>query len=113
MHMNSLKPALTTFHAPVALKRLLVAVLAVLLLGALTALPALASASGTWTTTGSLHTALYQHTATLLQNGQVLVAGGQGFNYLSSAELYNPSTGTWTLTGSLHTARALHTATLL
>jgi hypothetical protein len=42
--------------------------------------------------------------ATLLPNGQVLVAAqGQSF---TSAELYTPSTGTWTATGSLTTDRA-------
>jgi len=74
-------------------------------------------ATGIWTTTGSMHTARYQHTATLLQNGRVLVAGGYNENisppFLTSAELYNPSTGTWTTTGSLHTARIYDTMTLL
>jgi N-acetylneuraminic acid mutarotase len=108
--MNSLKPAFTPFHAPAGLKRLLVVVLAVLLLGVFTALPALASGSGTWTLTGSLNVARTDHTATLLQNGQVLVAGSI---YTASAELYNPSTGVWTTTGSMHSERWFFTATLL
>jgi hypothetical protein len=70
--------------------------------------------SGTWTLTGSLNTARYYHTATLLPNGMVLVAGGDdSLNHLDSAELYDPASGTWTVTGSLNTARFFHTATLL
>jgi hypothetical protein len=53
------------------------------------------------------------HTATLLPNGKVLVAGGFTDIILSYAELYDPGTGTWTATGSLGTARWVHTATLL
>lgn len=51
------------------------------------------------------------HTATLLPNGKVLVAGG--FPTGTSAELYDPETDTWTVTGSLREARTFHTATLL
>ena len=53
------------------------------------------------------------HTATLLSNGKVLVAGGNRLHDLASAELYDPATGIWTLTGSLNTARWADTATLL
>src|SRR5205823_14473429 len=52
-----------------------------------------APASGTWTATGSLNTARSGHTATLLQNAMVLVAGGSDSNLLSlaSPELYDPA----------------------
>jgi hypothetical protein len=55
------------------------------------------------------------HTATLLPNGKVLVAGGSDVNDnpLTTADLFDPSSGTWTTTGSMTTNRALHTATLL
>jgi WD40 repeat protein len=71
-------------------------------------------ATGTWTPTGSLNISRRVHTATLLPNGKVLVAGGLGnTNRLGSAELYDPASGTWSQTGSLGTARSGHTATLL
>jgi N-acetylneuraminic acid mutarotase len=68
-----------------------------------------------WAPTGSMTTARQHFTATLLPDGDVLVAGGEnGFEtYLASAELYDPTTGTFTPTGSLHQARAYATATLL
>src|SRR6266550_4313266 len=74
-----------------------------------------ASAAGVFTNTGSLNIGRSQHTATLLPNGKVLVAGGvdNNNNALASAELYDPVSGTWTATGNLNTARYLHTATLL
>jgi uncharacterized protein (TIGR03437 family) len=70
--------------------------------------------TGTWTATGSLNQARYDHTATLLPNGKVLVAGGITLGQiLNSAELYDPVTGAWTSTPAPGLARYRHTATLL
>src|SRR5271169_4147820 len=55
--------------------------------------------TGQWRPTGSMTVPRALHGATLLQDGQVLVAGGT--NATTSAELYDPSKGTWTTTGSL------------
>jgi len=69
--------------------------------------------------TGSMHVARDAATATLLQNGKVLVAGGADFSgspsvdYYASAELYDPATGEFATTGSMIAARAYATATLL
>ena len=71
-------------------------------------------ATGVWTPTGSLSIYRILHTATLLPNGKVLVAGGFGGAFsLTSAELYDPATGVWTATGSMNIGRDSHTATLL
>src|SRR6267143_974733 len=74
-----------------------------------------ADAPFTFNNTGSLGSARRNHTATLLPNGKVLVAGGfdNSGNGLASAELYDPASGTWSAAGSLTTARYSHTATLL
>src|ERR1035438_5791848 len=56
----------------------------------------------------------YYTTATLLLDGRVLVAGGyDGANYLTSSEIFDPSTGTWTETSPMLMGRYKHTATLL
>lgn len=72
-------------------------------------------ATGTWAATGNMITDRSAHTATLLPNGKVLVAGGEtpGLGALASAELYDPGTGTWAATGNMSVARADATATLL
>src|SRR5262245_2183622 len=72
-----------------------------------------AAASFQFDATGSLHNARFAHTATLLPDGQVLVAGGYGQAQLVSSELYDPPTGTWKKTGNLPIATDGHSATLL
>ena len=74
--------------------------------------------ANTWTTVGAPATgfAFLGQTATLLQNGQVLVAGGccsSSGGVRSDAELYDPLRRAWTATGSMGADRLGHTATLL
>ncbi|MFT7512216.1 MAG: hypothetical protein ACI9QL_001424 [Candidatus Omnitrophota bacterium] len=62
-----------------------------------------------------MNTSRFNHTATMLQNGKVLVAGGfiaPGFQPLATAELFDPAAGTWAFTGSMPDTRQSHTATL-
>jgi hypothetical protein len=72
--------------------------------------------TGLWTVTGNMVEARNGHTATLLPDGTVLVAGG-GYasvsGSLASAELYDPDSGSWTPTGNMIEARYGGTATLL
>src|SRR5439155_18420110 len=69
-------------------------------------------AMGSFTVTGTMGQARDGHTATLLSDGRVLIAGG---TLSVSAELYDPAAGVFTATtGTLRTARrGGHTATRL
>jgi hypothetical protein len=75
--------------------------------------------TGTFSPTGSMTIAREFHTATLLSDGRVLVAGGFDFSGaapgvpLASAELYDPKTGTFSSTGSMAIPGEGDTATLL
>jgi Galactose oxidase, central domain len=76
--------------------------------------------AGTFTASGSMVQARAEFGATLLANGQVLVAGGcTAYDVngcaatTNKAEIYNPATGTWKATGALRGARHAMTATLL
>ena len=67
--------------------------------------------TGFFSATGNMITTRAYHTVTVLSNGNVLIAGGNG--QISSAELYDPKTGVFTATGSMTTGRSGHTATKL
>src|SRR2546427_517211 len=89
------------------------------LLGLLTYTPSgAAQTSGALAPAGDMITPRVFHTATLLNNGQVLIAGGwerfsPPFNGLVSAELYDPHTGRFTATSNMTVGWFGATATLL
>lgn len=64
--------------------------------------------------TGDMGTVRKDHTATLLPDGKVLVAGGfDGSAFLASAEIFDPVAGTFTATGTMLAARSSFSAVLL
>ena len=80
--------------------------------------PAGAQSLGTFAATGHMTTSRTGHTATLLTDGKVMIAGGyqsQGSSLvgLKSAEIYDPSSASFTHTGDMSAARIRNTATLL
>jgi hypothetical protein len=70
-------------------------------------------AADTWSPAASMHFARHHHTATLLEDGRVLVVGGANFAVVSNSEIYDPSNDTWTEPLPLPGARGFHTATRL
>src|SRR6266851_3570675 len=61
----------------------------------------------TWSTINNMNQARTQFTATTLQNGKVLVAGGgDSSGFTNTAEIYDPTTGNWTNTPNMNSAHA-------
>jgi hypothetical protein len=73
--------------------------------------------TGLWSPAGPMSKGRYIHTATLLVDGKVLLAGGEvaaaNAAERTIVDIYDPSSNTWSVTGSLNSARSYHTATLL
>src|SRR3954451_22814924 len=71
--------------------------------------------AGTWSDAGTMSVARSGDSATLLDDGDVLVAGGHDdtAGALAGAELYHPTDGSWTKTADLGQARDAATATKL
>src|ERR1700689_4719454 len=77
---------------------------------------ALAQSPGTFVATGSMTTPRTGHSATLMANGKVLIAGGnlgQATYASNSAEIYDPSKGTFSAASDMIFGHACHQATLL
>lgn len=69
---------------------------------------------GEWVRVNDLNTGRYYHTATLLQNGKVLVTGGTtGPGLPNSCEMFDPLTEEWIYVAPMHYSRTRHSATLL
>lgn len=68
-----------------------------------------------WTQMAAMQTARVRHTATLLDNGKVLIVGGEDgpTQALNTVELYDPATQIWTQLPEMQEARCDHYAVLL
>ena len=70
--------------------------------------------TGAWSQTPSMSVPRYRHTATLLLDGRVLVAGGYGAGEnWATAEIYDPTTDSWSSAGSMSISRSEAAASLL
>jgi hypothetical protein len=76
--------------------------------------------TGNFTATGNMNFSRYNHTASLLSDGRVLILGGEstedlgtGIDQVGVAEIYDPVTGQFTTFGNMALARSSHTVTLL
>ncbi|WP_437893442.1 kelch repeat-containing protein [Sorangium sp. So ce124] len=71
------------------------------------------SATDTWTLAAPMNVPRSRARATLLQDGRVLVTGGDRSSQKMSAEIYSAATNTWTRVASMRWSRSSHAATLL
>src|SRR4051794_40640777 len=71
------------------------------------------AAQAAWSGADALATGRYNHTATRLGNGRVLVAGGSDNGPLPSAQLYDTGTARWSNAAAMKFARQGHAAALL
>jgi hypothetical protein len=73
--------------------------------------------SGQWSPAGNLKSVRYDHTASLLPDGRVLVAGGRqsggGAGAVGTSEIWDPRTLTWREVGLLNIPRFGHRAVVL
>ncbi len=74
--------------------------------------------TGRWVSTGSLAQPRERHSATLLPDGRVLVAGGLNLapgtsTSVLNCEIFDPSTGKWTISAIPRVQRYDHTAVVL
>jgi hypothetical protein len=72
-------------------------------------------ATGTFSSASAMILSRTGHTATMLRDGRVLIAGGEGPDYVitATAEIYDPATGKFISTGTMNSRRIGHSATLL
>lgn len=72
-------------------------------------------AMGTWAPVAPMPSGRAQHSATLLADGRVLVAGGLATDgsLITSAVVFNPGSGSWSDGGTMNTGRRAFAATLL
>lgn len=72
-------------------------------------------ASGTWQAVASLSVTRHAHTASVLSDGRIMLAGGDdgGGQRHNSVEIFDPHSGSWSLTAAMIDARSSHSATVL
>src|SRR5581483_1627283 len=93
-------------------KNFTVLLITLLTLGSL----AVAQTSGTWTLTSQMANSEQNATSTLLQNGKVLVSGGDlgGLAVIiGNAQVFDPSTNSWQAAPPMKAPRMGHSGTLL